>query len=121
MTTPRATRRLLGWALGTIALALVASPAFARSEVLRWSHPDPTSVVRFTIHVGTASRSYTQTIDAGKPTPVNGVFSFTITVNDPDNVYVAVSATDANGLTSALSNEQLRMGILGTPGAPQIQ
>ncbi len=103
-----------------LALLLLASPALARSELVRWQHPDATNVVRFTIHVGNASRVYSQTINAAKPTPVSGVYSYTITVNDPDSVYIAVSATDANGLTSALSNENLRIGILGTPGAPQV-
>lgn len=110
--------RAIGLGLALLACAAAAS---ARSELLRWQHPDPSTVAGFKIYVGNASGSYQTTVDVGLPTASSGVYSYSIQVPDPDNVYVAVSAYGPTGLEGVRSNEQLRPGLLGAPGKPQIQ
>jgi len=107
-------------AFGALLLAL-ASAASARSELLRWQHPDPNTVAGFKVYVGNAPGVYQTTLDVGKPTASGGVFSYSLQVPDANTVYVTVSAYGSTGLEGAKSNEQLRLGQLGTPGKPQIQ
>lgn len=114
-------RQLLRAACAAIALLLPAGAAQARSELLRWQHPNPSTVAGFKVHVGSSSGSYQTVIDVGLPTPVNGVYSFALQVPDPDGVYVAVSAYGPTGLEGPRSNEKFREGLLGAPGKPQIQ
>jgi hypothetical protein len=95
--------------LGGLAIGLLAAgEAGARTERLRWTHPDPGNVDRYTIYIGSASRSYGTTQDVVAP-PRDGTNAFfvDITVADDATVFVAVSAT-ANGLESDLSNERRR-------------
>jgi len=110
---------------------LLAGPAWARNEVLRWQHPNAGQVASFNVHVGQSSGSYTQTIPVGKPSPSGGVYTATITVANGDDAYVAISATGTNGLVSAVSNERFRPASttppppppptpLGTPGKPAV-
>lgn len=117
-TAPKRTMRAIGLALLLLACASAAS---ARSELLRWSHPAPSTVAGFKIYVGNAPGVYQTTLDVGKPAASGGVFSYSLQVPDPDNVYVAVSAYGSTGLEGTRSNEQLRLGQLGVPGKPQIQ
>jgi hypothetical protein len=110
--------RVLGVGLALLACASAAS---ARSELLRWNHPDASTVAGFKVYVGNAPGSYQTVLDVGKPTAAGGVFSYSLQVPDPDSVYVAVSAYGPTGLEGVRSNEQLRPGQLGVPGKPQIQ
>jgi hypothetical protein len=103
-----------------VLLSLVASAAGARTELLRWQHPDPSTVSGFKVYVGNASGSYQTTLDVGKPAPSGGVFSYSLQVPDSNTVFVAVSAYGPTGLEGARSNEKQRLGLLGTPGKPQI-
>lgn len=107
-------------ALG-FALLACAAAAHARSELLRWQHAVPATVAGFKVYVGNASGSYQTTLDVGMPSASGGVFSYALQIPDPDSAYVAVSAYGPTGLEGARSNEQLRPGMLGTPGKPQIQ
>ena len=109
--------RALGLALLALALAGAAS---ARTELLRWQHPSPSSVAGFKVYVGNASGTYQTTLDVGLPTPSGGVYSYSLQVPDANTVYVAVSAYGSTGLEGPRSNEQQRLGLLGTPGKPQI-
>jgi hypothetical protein len=106
-------------ALAALVTAL-ASAASARTELLRWQHPNPSAVAGFKIYVGNAPGVYQTTLDVGMPAASAGVFSYSLQVPDANTVYVAVSAYDAAGLDSPRSNEQQRLGQLGTPGQPQI-
>lgn len=87
-----------------------AAPANARVETLRWSHSDPVNVDGFRVHYGTASRSYTTTLDLGKPTPINGVYSYDLSVPDTATVYVATTAYGAGFLESDYSGERQLAG-----------
>ncbi|MBM4385474.1 MAG: hypothetical protein FJ091_19135 [Deltaproteobacteria bacterium] len=109
-------RRLAALAL-TIALASAAS---ARSELLRWQHADPTTVAGFKVYVGNAAGSYQTTLDVGMPTASNGVFSYSLQVPDANTVFVVVSAYGPTGLEGTKSNEKRLLGLLGTPGKPQV-
>jgi hypothetical protein len=116
-THKRRCARALGLALLALALAGAAS---ARTELLRWQHPSPSTVSGFKVYVGNASGTYQTTLDVGLPTPSAGVYSYSLTVPDSNTVYVAVSAYGSTGLEGPKSNEQQRLGLLGTPGKPQI-
>ena len=108
-------RRVVGIAAAALfGSVLGASGADARNELLRWTHPNPSQVQRFTVHWGNASRSYQQSRDVGIP-PANGqgVYSVQIPVPDSSVVYVSVSAVGKNNLRSGKSNEQVRR-----PAAP---
>ena len=104
-------RRSAVAALSTgVLLLLSAAPASARVETLRWSHSSSADVDGFRVHYGTASRSYTTTLDLGKPTPINGVYSYDLNVPDTAVVYVATTAYGAGFLESDYSNEKLLAG-----------
>lgn len=95
-----------------VAMAQVAQ---ARVETLRWEHGDPAQVAGFKLHLGPASRSYDEVLDIGRPTQAaDGTFSYGLSLADDASVYVAVSAYDAGGAASALSNEQFRPGDTST-------
>jgi hypothetical protein len=102
------------------AIVATASAASARTEVLRFQHPDPSTVSGFKVYVGSSPGVYQTTLDIGKPAASSGVFSYSLQVPDPNTVYVSVSAYGSTGLESPKSNEQQRLGLLGTPGKPQI-
>ena len=121
-------RRTLLGALALAAGLLCASSAQARTELLRWQHPAPAGVAGFTVLVGSAPGQYSQQIDVGKPTPQAGVYTYSLSVPDSADVYVAIQARGTNGLVSAPSNEQLRAAptvpppppALGVPGKPVV-
>ncbi len=136
----RRTRRAAPTGLALLVAACVlglAGAAQARTEQLRWQHGNPASVAGFTVHLGSSSRSYTQQINAGKPTLQNGAYVFNVIVSDAKDIYVAITATGTNGQVSAPSNERFRPGVqappptnppptnpppaaLGTPGKPFV-
>lgn len=125
----REPRLRFGLAVFAIACVLgAAAGAQARTEQLRWQHGNPAAVAGFTVHVGTASRVYSQQIDAGTPAVQNGAFVFNLNVLDGADVYIAISARGTNGLTSSLSNERFRAAPqtpppptpLGAPGKPLV-
>jgi hypothetical protein len=113
-------RSLRAAALGALLLAL-ASAAVARTELLRWQHPDPSTVAGFKVYVGDSPGVYQTTLDVGMPTASGGVFSYSLQVPNSNTVFVTVSAYGATGLEGPKSNEQQRLGQLGTPGKPMIQ
>jgi hypothetical protein len=105
--------------LGTLTVGLlVAGEADARTERVRWTHPDPGTVERYTIHVGDSPGSYDSTQDVvAPPTDGEGAFYTDITVADQATVYLAVTAF-ANGLDSDFSNEGQRDPAAPPPPPP---
>ncbi len=91
-------------------LLLLAGAASARTELLRFQHPDPASVAGFKVYVGNAAGVYQTTLDIGMPTASGGVFSYSLQVPDATSVYLTVSAYGSTGLEGVKSNEQLRLG-----------
>ena len=115
-TLSRAHLSTIATALWTGAVLIAfAAPASARVETLRWSHPDPSMVGGFRIHYGTSSRTYIQTIDVGKPTPIGGVYTFSLSVPDADTVYVGATAYGSGFPASDYSNEMRFDGIVPPP------
>jgi hypothetical protein len=87
---------------------LVGLEASARTETLRWSHPDPASVDGYRVYYGNASRVYSWQVDVQTPpTDSQGAFVYDLEVDDTATVYVAVTAYTGS-LESAYSNEKLR-------------
>jgi hypothetical protein len=113
-------------AAGISAALILGAPSMAeaRTELLRWTHPDSASVASFNVYFGTASRSYGAPVDAGKPAPDSaGVYSFSLQVpasveNQP--LYIAMTASGGEGEESAYSNEKIRgpAGGLSPPTPP---
>ena len=106
----------------TLALAflLVAAPgrdalAQTRTEVVRWQGNNPANTDGYRIHTGSSSRSYNDSIDVGIPDLIDGAYEFAIAVGADDDVYIAVSAYNAQGI-SGFSNENCK-GPLGACGA----
>ena len=103
--------------LGGLALGVVAAAgtAEARTERLRWTHEDPSSVERYTIYTGSTSGGLSPSQDVVSPPSENGAFYTDITVADDASVWVAVSATGVGG-ESPLSNARLREPASGGGG-----
>jgi hypothetical protein len=88
---------------------LVGLEASARTETLRWSHPDAASVDGYRVYYGSASRAYSWHVDVGTPsTDSEGAFVYDLEVDDTATVYVAVKAY-AGSLESPYSNERVRI------------
>jgi hypothetical protein len=103
-------RRGLRSATLAVALLLMASTlASARTETLRWTHNNPSSVAGFVIYSGLSSNNYDAETDVSTLQPdAQGVFTFDINVSDDATVYVAVTAYNDAGLESDYSNERTR-------------
>lgn len=87
--------------------------AFARTETLRWTHTDPSTVAGFRVHWRAGSGATTSE-DAGIPSRDSaGIYSYSIVVDDAADVYVYLTAYNSKGLTSNPSNE-----ICRGPGVP---
>ncbi|MEZ4330528.1 MAG: hypothetical protein R3F35_02160 [Myxococcota bacterium] len=116
MTGTEATKNRGRWiALGLAWLALGATQAEARQEVLQWTHSDAAAVQRFEALYGTSSGSYGSTVNLGKPTPnSSGIYQGSITVGDTADVYVVVRAVGTSGEISANSAERFRAAPAGS-------
>ncbi len=104
--------------LSSVLALLLAASAEARVVTLRWTdaNPAPSPVGGFRLHVGTSSRTYTTTLDLGRPTPdAGGVFSASATVPDGVQAYVALSAYEIGGRQSLWSNEQVVAPVVVPP------
>jgi hypothetical protein len=86
---------------------LVASEASARSEQLRWTHGNPTTVSGFKVFWRLSSSSTQTEVAAGLPTVQNGAYTFNVTVPDAGDVYFSVRAYNTGG-DSPASNEICR-------------
>jgi hypothetical protein len=98
----------------------IAGTAQARTEVFRWTDPNPapSPVDGFRIYLGSSSGNYTTVLDVQGLTPENGVYIAGTQVNDTAVVYVAMTAYDDDAnLESAFSNELVRSPV-GSGGPP---
>ena len=97
-------------AVAGLALALaasVATDAEAAVQTLRWQHADATTVAGFRVYTRSVSGSFGVPAFDGLPAPdASGVYHFDLTLPDGASVVVAVTAYDAQGLESPLSNER---------------
>lgn len=104
-------------ALGVLLLSAVASAQVAEPEIvdpmhaiLRWVAPTEnvdgtplTDLAGYKIYVGETSRTYDETIDIGLPT--EDVYDYDGSAREPGPYFFAMTAYDADGNESALSNE----------------
>lgn len=112
---------ILRWIQAVVAACAVtafASDAHARTETIRWTHPDASRVTGFRIHVGTASGAYGSPIEARKPTPLGGVYAYNVVVADQATAYVALTAYASDGAASVYSNERVLLPPPVTPPPP---
>jgi hypothetical protein len=85
-----------------------AQPALARIETVRFvdGNGNPSPVVGFRLHLATVPGAYGTVIEMGlPPADAAGVRRFPVEVGEVGTVYLAASAYDAEGRSSALSNE----------------
>lgn len=106
----RSSRSRFALALAVTLSLAVGAAAQTRTETLRWTHPTPSEVEGFHVHYGTSPRVYTEQVDVGLPPTDAGSYVYDLVVPEADDVYVAVSAYDAGGRSSLLSNEKMRPG-----------
>jgi len=98
----------LGLAVFTASL-LAGSAAYARTEVLRWTHSRPADVQRWEARVGLNSGGNDQILTLANPTvDAQGVYQSSITVADDVTVYIALVAVSNQGEVSPRSGEQRR-------------
>jgi hypothetical protein len=134
----RLARRGLRSALLAAALFVMASTvASARTETLRWTHSDPSSVAGFIVYYGLSSANYTTAVDAPALQPnAQGIFTLGISVPDDATIFVAVTAYGFDAQESLYSNEGVHSPgssvptptpdpsepdpVLGKPGKPYV-
>jgi hypothetical protein len=106
-----------------VALLLMASTlASARTETVRRTHSNSSSVAGFTIYYGPSSANYTTVIGVPPLQPdAEGIFTFGISVPDDATIYVAITAYDSADQESGYSNEGTRSPpAIGKPGTPYV-
>jgi hypothetical protein len=96
--------RLAAAGLASAALALAAGAAQARTETIRWTYSAPSRAAGFRIYLGPDAATFPASIDVGKPTPVAGVYSATISLGDAETAWSVVTALDGTGTESGYSN-----------------
>ena len=101
------------------AIVMSASAASARTEVLRWTHPDASLVSSWEAHVGSERGRYDRVVPFSNPqVDSDGVLEASIEVADDEVVFIAVGAIGQSGEQSPLSNERERSPDgSGTPPA----
>jgi len=95
------------------ATMLIGAEASARTETLRWTQSEPPAVAGFRVHWRVAGGA-SNTENAGLPArDAQGVYSYSINVDDAADVFFSLTAYDGGGVSSYPSNE-----ICRGPGAP---
>jgi hypothetical protein len=100
-------------------MSLVALPALARFETIRFIDPNPapSPVTSFQLHVGANSGEFTAVFDIGlPPLDTEGARILALELSDDAIFRIAVSAEDGEGRSSLLSNEIER----GPPGEAEV-
>jgi hypothetical protein len=108
-----------GQVLARLVLALfcalaIGSEASARTETLRWRHGDPSTITGFRVHWRTTSQATSRTEDVGLPSrDGSGIYTYSVVVDDSADVYLSMTAYNAESVSSFSSNE-----ICRGPGRP---
>ncbi len=83
-----------------------SAPTLAAEATFSWLPNSETNLTGYNIYYGTSSRNYTDVIDAGLPTPVNGRIQTTVNnLEEGTTYYFAATAYDSNGNESGYSDE----------------
>ncbi len=102
MHARKASWLLLFWLVGLQHSDATADPSVVN---IRWTHANPSEVIRFEI-VFRSRRDARETqivSDVGLP-GADGVYSWPLTLLEGESIWLAVRAVDAHGLPSELSN-----------------
>lgn len=92
--------------------------AAARTVTVSWRYDAPSvRIAGFKLYTRHVDQPYTVALDVGLPVPRDGVYRYELEVSDRDATWVGVSAYDASGAESAISNE--RLFLLPEPGASE--
>ncbi len=105
-----------------LATLLLAAQAEARTEMLSFTHPDPSSVGAFRVYVGSTAGQSDLLTEAVTPT-VPEYYSENTYVNEVESeatLYIRMTALDAVARESVDSNEIERNAPLGQPGRPIV-
>ena len=105
-----------------LATLLLAAQAEARTEVLRFTHPEASRVGTFRVYVGSAagqSDLLVETVTPSGPDP-SGVYTYLIELVSETTLYIRMTAVDAAAQESVDSNEIERNVPLGLPGQPIV-
>jgi hypothetical protein len=102
---------------------MTAGVAEARTEILRWTHPEAGEVVSWEANIGSSQGSYDQVIPLTNPQRgSDGVFQASIEVADDADVFVTVRAIGEEGQRSPRSNERARSaGASGPPPSAPLE
>lgn len=103
-----------------LATLLFAGQAHARPEILRWTHPNASSLSSFRVLVGRSSgqSDLLDQIVSTASQNSRGVFSVTVHVASGQTIFIRMTAIDAASNESVPSNEIQRSVPLGIPGRP---
>lgn len=89
-----------------ISLLTFPAASIAAEVNLSWLPNSESQLDGYVIHYGSTSGNYTESIDVGNPSTVNGeVISSVAGLNEGDTYYFALTAYDNNGTHSPLSDE----------------
>ncbi|MAG34132.1 MAG: hypothetical protein CL908_24900 [Deltaproteobacteria bacterium] len=110
-------RRLGLVALVALASAVLAIPAQARPERLRWTHPTPGEVQNFEAFARAPDGSSEQFFSLSVPTPNLGVYEATIEVGDGDKL-ISLRAIRLDNVASAWTPPQTRVDDAVGPVIP---
>ncbi|MBJ22498.1 MAG: hypothetical protein GY910_07270 [bacterium] len=113
--------------VATLGVAMVsAGAAHARTETIRWTHPETGRVANWEAYVGTLPGVYDRVVQLASPQPDgDGVFESSIEVADGAVVFIALRAIGESGEQSLLSNARERFpadpsGSQAAPAAPEL-
>lgn len=113
-------RSPIGLTLIIFLFSAVAASAQNRIERFYWTHPSPSEVTGYKVHIGNVAQNYTSVINVGLPATEGGanrhVYDLSIPVGQ--DIYVAISAFNASGDASPVSNERFRAGSPTSPPPP---
>lgn len=105
-----------------LATLLLAAQADARTELLQFTHPDPSSVDTFRVYVGSGtgqSDLLSEPVTPLGPPNSAGTFTFVIELESQATLFIRMTAV-ADSLESEASNEIQRRVPLGLPGQPTV-
>jgi len=104
-------------------LALPVPAALAVDASFSWLPNTESTLAGYKIHYGTASRTYTQSVDIGNPGPsADGRVHGTVTgLSAGTTYYFAATAYDINGIESDFSQEvSLSVTLTAKPPTPTV-
>jgi hypothetical protein len=122
LTGGRGCARVACGALLVAATFAFSSTVLARTETLRWIHPDRASVSGFRVYAGPQAGALVLVEDLGLPSvPGDGIYSYDLpNVGDQDTVFVAVSAYNSTEEAFSQVKERAPDASVPPPDPPDV-